>query len=77
MDTKDLKEIGKALLYVITGVFMVPILIFLEWAWPRWTALWGRSKKDSALFVLYAPFVLFFHAIAWVAANPWENMIKS
>jgi hypothetical protein len=75
MDWSLLKEMGKGLLFVLTGIFMVPILFLIDWGWERWSKLWGRSRASNGLFILFAPVMLFCFAIAWLFAVRWQSML--
>ena len=69
------KELGKAILWVIIGIIMYPMLGFLDWGWDKWARLWGKSRAANGLFVLYAPVMLFCFAICWMFADRWQKLI--
>ncbi len=71
----EFKELGKGVIFVLAGLIMYPLLVFLDWGWPKWWALWGRSKMDSVLFVIFAPLMLICAGIAWVVGEPWSTMM--
>lgn len=76
MDWKLAKELGMGLLFVLTGIFIFPVLCLLDWGWNRWADLWGRSTAASALFLLFAPVMLFCFVIAYLFAVRWQTMLS-
>ena len=75
MDWDFLIELGKGILWVLIGIFMFPMLCFLDWGWDRWAKLWGSSKAGSMLFLLCAPVMLFCFAIGFLFADKWQKML--
>ena len=70
----SLKELAKGALFILIGLCMFPLIVFLEITWNRWATLWNGKVHQKALFLMLAPLYGVLWTIVHFWAVPWQKI---